>query len=70
MMLVLVVSIIMAGIVLRARYNAVARRDHPETEVLRRDLQRIQARLAVVERLAIEKDHSLAQEIERLRDGT
>jgi|GEM_PF-1857572 len=40
----------------------------PETDRLREDVRQLKERLAVLERLAVEKEGSLEREIERLRD--
>ena len=70
-MYIVVAAIVMIGIVLRARYRSMeaAERRHlgvPGDEV-REELQRLKQRLAVLERIAVEKDGSLMREIEDLR---
>jgi hypothetical protein len=70
-MIVLVVATIMGGLVLRARYQAMAMREKRLRDAtplhLHDDLQRVKERLAVLEQIAIEKDGSLVREIEKLR---
>ena len=70
-MVVLIVTIVMVASVLRARYKAVAAerqsRD-PDAERARQEIKSLRDRIAVLERIATDKEHSLAQEIERLRD--
>ena len=43
-------------------------RDEAETERLRDEVRQLKERLAVIERITIEKENSLEREIERLRD--
>jgi len=42
--------------------------DDAETARLREEMKTLKARLAVLERIAVEKENSLAREIEQLRD--
>ncbi len=71
--IVLIVSI--AG-VLRARYgirrdkhgNEFSARDDAETRRLRDEVAQLRERLQVLERITVEKENSLAREIEQLRD--
>lgn len=71
--IVLIVSI--AG-VLRARYgirrdkhgNEFSTRDDAETRRLRDEVAQLRERLQVLERITVEKENSLAREIEQLRD--
>jgi len=42
--------------------------DSPETLRLREEVQQLKERLKVLERIAVEKENSLAREIEQLRD--
>ena len=70
-MVVLIVTIVMVASVLRARYKAVAlnrQTEDPDTVRAREEIKALRDRIAVLERIATEKEHSLAQEIERLRD--
>ena len=43
-------------------------RDNAETERLREEVKQLKERLAVLERITVEKESSLEREIERLRD--
>ena len=43
-------------------------RDSAETQRLRDEVKQLKERLAVLERITIEKENSLEREIERLRD--
>ncbi len=67
--IVLICSI--AG-VLSARYKAKGERpsiaDDPEAARLREQVQVLKDRVAVLERIATDKNHLLEQEFERLRD--
>ena len=75
-MVVLIVLIVTVGSILRARMGI--RRDHKgnelplhdsgETERLRDEVKQLKERLAVLERITVEKENSLEREIERLRD--
>jgi hypothetical protein len=71
-MIVLVVAIVMTGLVLRARYAAMTARERRLQDTVapavQEELQRVKQRLSVLEQIAIEKDNSLAREIEQLRD--
>jgi hypothetical protein len=74
LMVVLIVAIVMIYVVLKARYRA----KHPghslpdaraeaETLKLRDEVAALKERLAVLERITVEKENSLAREIEDLR---
>ena len=81
---VLIVSIVMFASVIsrifggsrygrRMRYGhdrdeALPRRDDGETVRLREEVKTLKERLAVIERITVEKENSLEREIERLRD--
>lgn len=71
-MVVLIVTVVMVASVLRARYKAIAAdrdaADHPDMLRSREELKALRDRIAVLERIATEKENSLEQEIERLRD--
>ena len=45
-----------------------APRDDAETQRLREEVKQLKERLAVLERITVEKENSLEREIERLRD--
>ena len=78
LMVVLIVAIVMIATVLKARYrnrtpghglpDARAMGDTGEAARLRDEVRQLKERLAVLERITIEKENSLAREIESLRD--
>jgi hypothetical protein len=72
LMVVLIVAIVMFANVMRARYGHRRHREEaaeaPETMRLREEVAQLKDRLAVLERITIEKENSLEREIERLRD--
>jgi hypothetical protein len=76
---ILIVLIVMIASVLRAKYTGGRHRhrggegralphDDAETARLREDMKALKERLAVLERITVEKENSLAREIEQLRD--
>jgi hypothetical protein len=78
---IIIVAIVMIASVVRAmvggdrhrrrgRYGAEERPagDDAETMRLREEVKNLKARLAVIERITVEKENSLAREIEQLRD--
>ncbi len=79
---VLIVAIVMLASVVRAmsgvgrhgRRNRFARdealppREDGETMRLREEVKSLKERLAVIERITVEKENSLEREIEKLRD--
>ena len=79
---VLIVAIVMLASVVRAIYGvgrhgrrgrlgrdeALPPRDDGETMRLREEVKMLKERLAVIERITVEKENSLAREIEQLRD--
>ncbi len=74
-MVVLIVAIVMAATVLRARYRSRSvghgLPDARASEVslrLREEVRQLKERLAVIERITVEKENSLAREIEDLRN--
>lgn len=75
-MVVAIVLIVSIAGVLRARYgirrdrhgNEFPIRDDAETKRLRDEVAQLKDRLAVLERITVEKENSLAREIEQLRD--
>ena len=74
-MVVLIVLITSIAGVMRARYSLhkgrhgeLAQRDSGETERMRDEIKVLKERLAVLERIATDRNHSLEQEFERLRD--
>jgi hypothetical protein len=72
-MVVAIVIAVMIASVIKARYKFRNRDgDAPvanaETERLREDVARLKDRLAVLERITLEKENSLAREIDDLRN--
>ena len=72
-MVVLIVAIVMFAGVIRARYSHRHRLESDgetdgEKQRLRDEIARLKERLAVIERITIEKESSLEREIEQLRD--
>jgi hypothetical protein len=75
---ILIVLIVMIASVLRAKYTGGRRRhrdgtafpaqDDAEAARLREEMKSLKERLAVLERITVEKENSLAREIEQLRD--
>ena len=71
-MVVLIVLIVMVATVLKARYrhhgHVKPNRDDPETLRMREELKTLKERIAVLERIATDRENSLARQIEELRD--
>jgi hypothetical protein len=75
-MVVMIVLIVTIGSVIRARMgigrdakgNDYPIRDDAETKRLRDEVKQLKERLAVIERITVEKENSLERESERLRD--
>lgn len=72
-MVVLIVAIVMIASVMRARYGGRHRRpdvasDNAETLRLREEVKELKERLHVLERIATDKENTLARQIEELRD--
>jgi hypothetical protein len=70
-MVAIIVVAVMIASVLRARYRNGARigtEDSAETIRLREEVKDLKERLKVLERITVEKENSLAKEIESLRD--
>jgi hypothetical protein len=71
-MVVLIVAIVMFAGVMRARYSHSRRgvdpQDRVENERLRDEVRQLKERLHVLERIATEKENTLARQIEELRD--
>jgi uncharacterized protein YlxW (UPF0749 family) len=75
-MVVLIVLIVMIASVLRSAFGLrrsrrdrkAAIHDDPETMRLRDEVKSLKERLAVIERITVEKENSLEREIEKLRD--
>jgi uncharacterized protein YlxW (UPF0749 family) len=76
-MVVLIVLIVMIASVIRSvfglrrggrRDRLAGVKDDAETMRLRDEVKQLKERLAVIERITVEKENSLEREIERLRD--
>ena len=75
-MVVMIVLIVSIANVLRAKYgirrdrhgNELPLHDGAETERMREEVKVLKERVAVLERIATDRNHLLEQEFERLRD--
>jgi uncharacterized membrane protein len=71
-MVVLIVAIVMFASVMRARYAGKRREeaaaDDPEIARSREEIRALKERIAVLERIATDKESTLERQIERLRD--
>jgi uncharacterized protein YlxW (UPF0749 family) len=74
-MVVLIVAIVSFAGIFRAKYGIRRGKrgeehavDNKENERLRDEVKQLKDRLAVLERITIEKENSLEREIEQLRD--
>ena len=71
-MVVFIIGIVMLSVVLMVRYKTAAMRSHAEDggelRAVREEVARLKGRVAVLERIATDKDQLLAQEIDALRD--
>ena len=73
-MVAIIVVAVMIASVLRAKYGhrgrhgEIAPRDEAENLRLREEVKELKERLKVLERITVEKENSLAREIEQLRD--
>jgi uncharacterized protein YlxW (UPF0749 family) len=79
-MAVLIVAIVMIASIVKGRYGHMRRHrngghesetriETAETQRLREEVRQLKERLAVIERITVEKENSLEREIERLRDS-
>ena len=76
MMVVLIVAMVMIASIIKSKHGQRSRRGHDgdavdhraEANQLRDEVKQLKDRLAVLERITIEKENSLEREIERLRD--
>ena len=79
MMVVLIVAIVMIASIIKSKHGYRHRHKHGdwesetvvenvETTRLREEVKQLKERLAVLERITIEKENSLEREIEQLRD--
>lgn len=71
-MVVLIVLIVMIATVMKARYrhggNLAPRADDPDTLRMKEELKILRDRVAVLERIATDRENSLSRQIEELRD--
>jgi hypothetical protein len=76
-MVVLIVAIVMVASIIRAKYgysrhgrrvDSTSPEDRAENLRLREEVKELKERLKVLERITVEKENSLAREIENLRD--
>jgi uncharacterized protein YlxW (UPF0749 family) len=74
-MVAIIVVAVMIASVLRAKYGhrrgrdeAIDPREQAENLRLREEVRELKERLKVLERIAVEKENSLAREIDQLRD--
>ncbi len=74
-MVVAIVAIVMFAVVLKARFHGARRgaveadpQERAETLRLREEVKQLKDRLHVLERIATDRENSLAREIEELRD--
>ena len=72
-MVAIIVVAVMIASVLRAKYSSgrganLSAQDQAETLRLREEVAQLKDRLKVLERITVEKENSLAKEIESLRD--
>ena len=71
---VLIVAIVMAAVVMKSRYRHLDRQgakspeDRAENLRLREEVSELKERIKVLERITVEKENSLARQIEELRD--
>jgi uncharacterized protein YlxW (UPF0749 family) len=79
MMIVLIVAMVMIASIVKSKQGHGRKRDRagfepgstiesPDTTKLRDEVKQLKERLAVLERITVEKENSLEREIERLRD--
>jgi uncharacterized protein YlxW (UPF0749 family) len=79
-MVVWIVAIVMIASIFKARFgygrsgrrgrrdNAIPDQEHAENLRLREEVKELKERLKVLERITVDKENSLAREIESLRD--
>jgi cell division protein FtsB len=76
---VLIVGMIMIASIVRAKYgygrfgryrrlSQMGDQDHGENQRLREEVHELKERIKVLERITVDKENSLAKEIESLRD--
>ena len=77
-MVVMIVAIVMVASIIKAKYGygrygrrrdgEIPAQDHAENMRLRDEVKELKERIKVLERITVEKENSLAKEIESLRD--
>jgi uncharacterized protein YlxW (UPF0749 family) len=78
-MIVIIVAVVMLASVFKAKYgygrrrirggvDAVSAEEHAENLRLREEVKELKERLHVLERIAVDKENTLARQIEELRD--
>jgi hypothetical protein len=72
-MVAIIVVAVMIASVLRSKYqsrhsSAVDPKEHAENLRLREEVKELKERIQVLERITVEKENSLAKQIEELRD--
>ena len=74
-MVAIIVVAVMVASVLRAKYGhrrrdggEVSAKEQAENLRLREEVQQLKERIKVIERITVEKENSLARQIEELRD--
>lgn len=70
-MVVLIVAMVMIATVLKSRYRTQREappQDSLEAQQLREEVKQLKERIQVLERITIDKENSLARQIEELRD--
>ncbi len=77
LMVVLIIAVVMIASVMKARMGIrkdkegnefFERPNNAEAQRLREEVKQLKDRLAVLERITVEKENSLAREIEQLRE--
>jgi len=80
LMVVLIVAMVLCASIVRARYGygrfgryrrdeGISAQEQAENLRLRDEVKELKERIKVLERITVEKENSLAKEIESLRDG-
>ena len=78
LMVVMIVAIVMFASIFKARYGygrhgrrdgpQISPEEHAETLRLRDEVKELKERIKVLERITVDKENSLAKQIEELRD--
>ena len=72
-LVLLIIAIVMAASIIRAKYGRRSSGEQPveergETLRLREEVKELKDRIKVLERITVEKENSLAKQIDELRD--